>query len=121
MNKYLISFNFLFLIFVCFIVCLSTFSCGSFSSESEVRSVGTLERGENGDTESVKTETRAIHLAQRHIAIRNYNWAEVSKVIEQDNHYRVEFETPQQEVRLLGQRALMVNKDNGLVSAIKRR
>jgi len=73
------------------------------------------------ENENVETQSRAIHLAQKHLAIRNYGWAEVSRVIENPESYRVEFETPVQERRLLGMRALTVSKDNGLVSSVKRR
>lgn len=91
-------------------------SCSFFNEDSEVKPVVSYD--ESGDT---ITKEKAAKLAQRHIAIRNYNWAEVSRVVDQEDSFRVEFETPQQEVRLLGQRVLMVDKNNGLVSVIKRR
>ena len=94
-------------------LCLFASSC---SSEAEVKPVVTYDESEN-----TMTGSRAKKLAMRHIAIRNYNWSDVSRVTEQDDSFRVEFKTPQQELRLLGQRALMVSKDNGLVSVVKRR
>ena len=101
------------LILVFLSACLFASSC---SSESDVKPVVTYDESEN-----TMTSSRAEKLAKRHIAIRNYNWSGVNRVTEQGDFFRVEFETPQAELRLLGQRALMVSKDNGLVSAIKRR
>ena len=108
MNNYFFS-----LILVLLSICLFASSC---SSESEVKPVVTYDESEN-----TMTSLRAKKLAMRHIAIRNYNWSDVSRATEQDESFRVEFETPQQELRLLEQRALMVSKDNGLVSVVKRR
>ena len=111
-NKYMNNYFFA-LIFIFLSICLFTSSC---SSESEVKPIVTYDESEN-----TMTSSRAAKLAKRHIAIRNYNWSDVSKVTEEESSFRVEFETPQAELRLLGQRALMVSKDNGLVTAIKRR
>ncbi len=94
------------------LILLFLFSCAS----NNIEPLSTVVENEN-----VETEKRAIHLAQKHLAIRNYGWAEVSQVIENPEFYRVEFETPMQEKRLLGMRALTVSKENGLVSSVKRR
>jgi len=69
----------------------------------------------------VGTGEDAIRLAQRHLALKQRSWGKILDVAEEDSQYYVLFETPKVEMRLLGQRKLIVEKDNGLVRPHKRR
>ena len=73
------------------------------------------------ESSKVESENHAIKLAMRHLALRNANWGEISDVKEEPGYYKVAFKTPTQELRLLGQRAILVKKDSGLVSIVQRR
>lgn len=69
----------------------------------------------------VVSEEGAVKLAQRHLALKNRSWGKIVDVAEEENRYYVMFETPKREMRLLGQRKLIVQKKNGLVRPHKRR
>lgn len=67
------------------------------------------------------TKERAERLAQTHLALRKVSWGAPKEIVEQDEQFLVYYETPERELRLLGQRALIVEKGSGLVSYQKRR
>lgn len=69
----------------------------------------------------VESESQAVKLAQRHLALKSRDWGSIAKVQEEEDYFRIAFETPTQEKRLIGQRVLLVHKDNGLVSVVQRR
>ena len=69
----------------------------------------------------VENQHQAVKLAQRHLALKNRDWGNISGVKEDENYYRVSFETPKQELRIIGQRVILVKKENGLVSVVQRR
>jgi len=67
------------------------------------------------------TEKQAKKLAKRHLALRNRTWGDPTSVVEQEEKFYVYYDTPEREMRLLGARALMVNKETRVVSTQKRR
>lgn len=98
----------------CFFIFLFLFSCTKAAPQ--------LARVEADEPEPrVESENHAVKLAKRHLALKNRDWGNISKVQEEEGYYRIAFETPVQEKRLIGQRVLLVNKDSGLVSVVQRR
>ncbi len=67
------------------------------------------------------TKEEASKLAHTHLALKQHNWGEPQSVEEVGDKYYVSFKTPQQELRLIGQRVLIVDKDSGVVTFQKRR
>jgi hypothetical protein len=67
------------------------------------------------------SKSDAERLAQKHLAIKQVSWGKPSEVVEEDEKYLVHYETPKRELRLIGQRTLIVEKESGLVSYQKRR
>jgi hypothetical protein len=72
---------------------------------------------------SVKPMTKedASKLAHTHLALKQHNWGQPLSVEEVGDKYFVAFKTPQQELRLIGQRVLIVDKHSGVVTFQKRR
>jgi hypothetical protein len=96
--------------------CLLLFSC-SAAQPAEQQQLAQLDEQEP----RVESEHQAVKLAKRHLALKNRDWGNISKVQEEEGYFRIAFETPTQEQRLIGQRAILVNKDSGLVSVVQRR
>lgn len=70
---------------------------------------------------SEMTAEEAKKIASKHLALRQVRWGEPTEVTEDKETYYVHFETPDRELRLIGQRTLLVNKSSGLVTYQKRR
>ena len=67
------------------------------------------------------TEESARKLASKHLALKKRSWGKAKSVSEREGKYYIGYETPERERRLLGQRVLIVDKDSGVVSYMKRR
>ena len=108
---------------------VSSSACSSTSpSESGAALAQSSSGAEKGENESSKlaaekqmTTSEASKLATQHLALKNRSWGNVTKVTEGADGYEVHFETPEKELRLLGERVLMVDKESGLVTPRKRR
>lgn len=77
-------------------------------------------------TEVSKTEEQidkelAAKLAAKHIALKKWSWGEPKEVVDQGNQFWVFYNTPEKELRLIGSRVLVVEKDSGVVYIQKRR
>lgn len=64
---------------------------------------------------------QAIKLAEQHLTLRNNRWGHAVEVKDVDDEFVVVFETPMQESRLIGQRAVTVDKESGLAHVRDRR
>lgn len=88
-------------------------------------SVACATGGENQVTSPASTEIdgkdTARKAAERHLALRNVRWGEPKEVEEQEKHYLVHYPTPEQELRLIGERVLVVEKQSGVVFVKPRR
>ena len=73
--------------------------------------------------QAVNTADQARAIAEKYIAERNLNWGKSSSVIERSRlgNYWVTFETPSSEVRLLGQRVIVVDIKSGEAKPLPRR
>lgn len=67
------------------------------------------------------TDADAKRLAEQHLALRKRSWGTPKSVSEHDGSYFVGFETPEQELRLLGPRMVIVDKTTGAASVQMRR
>ena len=76
---------------------------------------------DNEGTAEKMTEETAAKLAKKHLALKKRSWGKLNGVTERDGKFHVNFETPEREKRLLGQRVLIVDPDTGVVSYMKRR
>lgn len=59
--------------------------------------------------------------AQNHLALKQVSWGEPEEITEDEESYFLHYETPKRELRLIGQRTLIVDKESGLVTYQKRR
>ena len=69
----------------------------------------------------INSTERAKQLAEQHLALRKRSWGEAQHVREDTTSYYVSFETPKQELLLLGPRVLVVDKATGAVVTQLRR
>ncbi len=76
------------------------------------------------DEQKKKTEISkadAARLADQHLTLRNARWGKETDIKEEDEEYIVFYETPANELRLIGQRAVTVRKSSGLARVRPRR
>lgn len=111
---------------------MTVFSACTTGSEPKVEKVGDelqqtqleVERAQAELAQSVvkkMDEDRAIQLAARHLALKQVRWGKPVSVAEDDERFYVTYQTPKQELRLIGARVLIVDKDSRIVTAQKRR
>ena len=67
------------------------------------------------------TKDRAEKLAEIHVALKGWHWGEPQEITERDGKFYLSYKTPEKELRLVGARVLMVDKETGVVSTQKRR
>lgn len=67
------------------------------------------------------TAEAASKLAQRHLSLKNWSWGEPKEVVEREGKFYLSYETPPTELRIIGARVLIVDKDSKVVSVQKRR
>ncbi len=67
------------------------------------------------------TLDRAKQLASTHLALKQARWGEPTATREDEEKYYFTYETPEKEMRLIGHRVLMVDKQTGVVTYQKRR
>ena len=70
---------------------------------------------------AVKGPEDAKRLAEQHVALRKRSWGVPKEVSEHDGIYWVSFDTPDQELRLLGPRIILIDKETGAASVQMRR
>jgi len=108
-----------------FFSCSSNGGQGNSASDKELLRV--QKEIEQAQAEVSKQESekmnmdRARYLATRHLALKQTRWGKPTAVTEDDAHYYLSYATPKQELRLIGERKLIVEKQTGLVTARKRR
>ena len=117
---------------VCSLLIISLCSC---SSNGESQSNDELTQQLKNDIEAVNStqetveekmqapidEEKAKSLCERHLALKGRRWGDPTKVSEDEDWFYVSYETPKQELRLIGDRTLKVDKETGVVSWRKRR
>ncbi|MCB0322358.1 MAG: hypothetical protein KDD69_02260 [Bdellovibrionales bacterium] len=86
----------------------------------EVAQNGTSVQGVDSEAAGISGED-AKRLAQTHLALKKVSWGQPQEVVESENKYLVLYETPERELRLLGQRTLIVDRESGVVTYQKRR
>lgn len=105
----------------CILALLSLFTAACASKDIELAHADSQAVETADESPQVESENHAVKLAKRHLALKNRDWGEIAGVQEDENYYRVAFKTPTQELRLIGQRMLLVKKETGLVSVVQRR
>lgn len=70
---------------------------------------------------AVSSREEAMRLAEQHVALRKRSWGSPKDVSEQDGAYYVGFDTPEQELRLLGPRLIIIDKKSGVAKTQVRR
>lgn len=80
------------------------------------------------DTQLSAANTAAVHnteeakrLAEQHVALRKRSWGSVKNVSEGDGVFYVSFDTPEQEMKLLGPRVVVIDKQTGAATVQLRR
>jgi hypothetical protein len=66
-------------------------------------------------------EEKAKQAAARHLALKQIRWGKPVSVSQDEQQFYVSYQTPEQELRLIGSRVLLVNKSTGVVTPQKRR
>lgn len=113
------------------VILLALVAC-SFGQEPVVEQVGSelertqleVKRAQAELAQSIKKpidKDRAIQLAARHLALKQVRWGKPVAVEEDEDRFYVTYQTPQQELRIIGARTLLVDKDSRIVRAQKRR
>ncbi len=76
---------------------------------------------EAAEKKHLAAERLAKKRAQKHLALRQVSWGDPLTTTEDEDSFFFHYETPKRELRLIGQRTLIVKKESGLVSYRKRR
>lgn len=112
-------------------VLLMSVACSSAPKEPEVEQVDALEQTQlevkRAQAELAQSARKPVdaekakQLAARHLAIKQVGWGKPVSVEEDEEHFYVTYQTPEQELRLIGARVLIVDKHSRVVTAQKRR
>ncbi len=90
------------------------------SSEEVASGTETEDSAELIENDAMKKRL-AKRRAQNHLALKQVSWGEPESITEDEESFYVHYETPKRELRLIGQRTLIVDKESGLVTYQKRR
>jgi hypothetical protein len=64
---------------------------------------------------------KAKQLAFKHLALKQVKWGEPTSTREDENNFYLSYKTPEKELKLIGSRVIIVEKESGVVSIQKRR
>lgn len=98
-------------------------SAGSVSSGAQASAPAVISQAEKTGEKNVAVPSpdEAKRLAEQHVALRKRSWGQAKEVSEHGESYWVSFETPDQELRLLGPRIIVVDKQTGAAAVQLRR
>lgn len=113
-------------------ISLTTWSACSSKEEPEVQTAASelertseeVRRAQIQLAQSVKEpmdKDAAIQSASRHLALKQVRWGKPTAVREDEEAFYISYQTPEQELRMIGARVLIVNKTTGVVTPQKRR
>lgn len=88
----------------------------AFCANSEIAKTGLVQESPTEMTEEV-----AVKLAKKHLSLKNWSWGKPESVREEDGRFYLSYETPERELRIIGARVLVVDKESKLVKVRKRR
>ena len=67
------------------------------------------------------TALKAKRLASNHLALKQISWGKATSMSEDESYFHLNYETPKRELRILGERTLLVEKATGVAKIRKRR
>ena len=99
----------------------TTDKTSSLSTSVAIAQAETHASDQGAKAVAVKNAEEAKKLAEQHVSLRKKSWGPAKNVSEQGESYWVSFDTPEQELRLLGPRVVIINRGTGAASVQVRR